>query len=242
MKRINIFRAFTFLFIGSLFIASCEKSEAVIDVSEKESQEEGFNSVTGNSDSASEETSEVLSPVLHLKYDAAMSKEDVEAASEMEVAKYIKENKSTAKSTEWFYKVQTNTGTQSHNDTDGNVWARVNFLTDVGHRHLSWMKLDHAWPYNDHEGGWGVYLFKSTIQNPSIGWLEAENANLALQGTDGWYVKNFDIHVHTSYQSGSASGSTHVFSSPEIWLDNSTSSGWDYYYTGNVGSGRMNFN
>lgn len=241
MKRINIFKTFAILLVGSLFVVACEKSEGAIDLSEKENQEEGFTSTTGNNDSATEDTSDALSPVLQMQYDASMSREEVEASFDLAVAKYIKENGKADKSTEWYYKVQTYTGTQSYNDTDGSVWARVNFLTDRGHRHLSWMKLDHAWPYNDHEGGWGTYLFKSPIQNPSIGWLEAESATLALGGTDGWYVRYFDIHVYTSDQTASATGGTHIISDPEVWLDNSTSSGWDYYSTGNVGYGRMNF-
>ena len=242
MKNQNNFKMSVLAFSYALLIVSCDKTEAEIELPKTDTQEEGFMSKTGNSDAAPEDTSEMLSPLFHEHFDGAMSKEEVAANFDEAVSKYMKENPNVSKSsTEWYYQVQTYTGTQTHNDTDANVWGRVDFVTDRGHRHLAYVELDKGLFYNSREGGWDTYFFRSTTQNPSINWLEAERATLALQGTDGWYVKYFDIHVHSADQSAAASGSTHVYSDPEQWLDNASSSGWDYYSTGTVGNGRMNF-
>ena len=94
---------------------------------------------------------------------------------------------------------------------------------------------------NDRENGaWDFYYFGTHVS--SINWIEAESAVLALQGTDGWHIRFFDIRVWSSRQFSSAIGNSRAISSPQIWLDNNTSTGWDYYNTGNVGTGRTTFN
>jgi len=242
MKYLDNLKIMVLVFGSVLFIASCDKSETETELPKTDTQEEGFMSKTGNSDSAIEETSEMLSPLLHIHFDSALSKEDVDAKFDEAVGTYLKENKIADKSSKnWYYKIQTYTGKGRNNETDANVWGRVDFVTDRGHRHLAWVELDSGLFYDSREGGWDAYLFRSTSQNPSINWVEAERATLALQGTDGWYVKRFDVHVHTSYQSTSATGGSHIFSNPNQWLDNANSSGWDYYGTGKVGYGRLNF-
>ncbi len=222
-----------------LVMASCEKSETDTPLPIERGQEEGFNSTTGNNDSEIDANSEVLSPLLHKRYDASLSKKEAEALFSVAVSKFEKENGYASKTSGFInFEVSTTTSNLAHSQTDGNVWARVNFLTDKGHKHLPWFRLNNEG--DDRENGsWDFYYFGTHVS--SISWLEAENAVVALQGTDGWHIRYFDVRVISWNQSSSASGSTRIYSNPEIWLDNSTASGWDYYNTGNVGYGRLNY-
>lgn len=239
MKNINVLTTLAMVVVWALFAVSCEKSETETDLPKEDSQDEGFNSHTGHNDSIMDVTSKTLSPLLHLRYDASLSKEEAEASFDMAVAKFIKENGHAEKTSSYFtFRVWTRTGNLSHSQTDGNVWARFNFLTDKGPKHLPWVRLNNEG--DDRENGaWDFYYFGSHAS--SINWLETKSATLALQGTDGWYVKYFDVRVYSWDQYVSATGSTRILSDPETWLDNATSGGWDYYYTGYVGTGRLNF-
>lgn len=240
MRKISNFRTLAFLFICVFFATSCEKTETETDLPKEESNEDGFYSKTGNNDSEIEKTSEILTPLLHKRYDASLSKEEASALFQAEVAQFSKENGHTNRTASYFYfDVQTRTSNYAHSQTDGNVWARFNFLTDQGPKNLPWTRLNNEG--DDRENGaWDFYHFGTHVS--SINWLEAKSATLALQGTDGWHVKYFDTRVYSWDQFSSATGNTRAISNPEIWLDNNTSTGWDYYYTGNVGTGRTTFN
>lgn len=239
MKKINLYRTLAFLFVCNFFAVSCEKSETETELPIEESQVEGFNSKTGNNDSSVEMTSEALSPLLHVRYDASLTKEEAEASFDTAVSEFVKENGHASKSSSYFtFRVQTRTGNLAHSQTDGSVWARFNFLTDKGYKYLPWTKLNNAGD-DRQNGAWDFYYFGTHVS--SINWLEGKSASLALKGTDGWYVKYFDVRVYATDQYVSATGNTRILSNPEIWLDNATANGWDYYYTGNTGSGRTNF-
>lgn len=239
MKKISISKTFALLFVFILLALSCEKTETETDLPDRDNQEEGFTSKTGNNDSEIEIASGVLSPLLHKRYNAFLNKEEAEALFNTAISEFIKENGYVHKSSSYFnFKVATRTGNYAHSQTDGNVWARFNFLTDKGHQYLPWVRMNNEG--DDRENGsWDFYYFGTHA--PSINWLEAESGSLALQGTDGWYVKYFDLRVLSWDQQVNATGSTRFLSDPETWLDNTTSSGWDYYYTGNIGTGRLNF-
>jgi len=240
MKRTSIFKTLLFLMGCTFFTISCEKSETEIDLPAEETSEEAFHSKTGNNDSEIEISSAILEPLLHKQYDASLSKKEAKALFGAEVSKFMKENKLTSRSSSYFYfQVETRTSNYAHSQTDGNVWARFNFLTDQGNLNLPWTRLNNSG--DDRENGaWDFYYFGTHVS--SINWLEAKSATLALQGTDGWHVRYFDTRVYSWKQSSSATGNTRAISNPETWLDNNTATGWDFYYTGNVGTGRTTFN
>lgn len=224
----------------ALAIMSCEKSEYDPSVHDNEPQEEGFTSETNNSDSEIEISSEILTPLLHKRYDASLSKNEASALFHAEVAKFEKENGHSNRSASYIkFEVWTRTSNYAHSQTDGNVWARFNFLTDQGSKNLPWARLNNAGD-DRQNGAWDFYYFGAHVS--SINWFEAKSSTVALQGTDGWHIKYFDIRVWGHKQYSSATGNSRVLSNPEIWLDNSTSTGWDYYYTGYVGTGRTTFN
>lgn len=225
----------------ALILVSCQKEETENDliIEESQEQEEGFISKTGNNDSEINPTSDVMSPLLHIQYDASLSKEEAAGLFHAAVSKFEKEKGYADRPSSYFnFEVRTKTSTLVHSQTDGNVWARFNFLTDKGHQHLPWVKLNNEG--NDRESGaWDFYYFGTHAS--SINWLEAESATLALQGTNGWHVTFFDVYAYHYNQPVNASGKTRILSNPETWLDNTTSSGWDYYNTGNIGTYRLNF-
>lgn len=228
------------IIVLALVMTSCQKEEPQNELFIENTQEEGFVSKTGNNDSEIEATSEVLTPLLHRSYDASMSKEEAAALFHADVAKFEKENGKTNRPGKYIkFEVWTLTSSLSHSQTDANVWARANFLTDKGSKNVPWFRLNNEG--NDRENGaWDFYYFGT--HTSSINWFEAKSATVALQGTDGWHIKYFDIRVWGSKQYSSASGNSRVLSNPESWLDNNTSSGWDYHNTGYVGTGRTTFN
>lgn len=240
MKSTNTFGSIAFVLACLFFSISCEKLETEADLPTEEVEVEGFKSETGNYDSAIESTSEVLLPLLHLRYDASLSQEEASALFNTAVSKYMKESGQANKTASYFYfEVWTRTSNYAHSQTDGSVWARFYFMTDKGSKNLPWARLNNEGD-DRQNGAWDFYYFGTHAS--SISWLEAQSTQVALKGTDGWHVKYFDIRVWAYKQSADATGNTRVLSNPELWLDNTTSSGWDYYYTGNVGTGRMNFN
>lgn len=226
----------------TLVLVSCQKEETENDLRIEKSQEEGFFSKTGNNDSELDTSSEILIPLLHKQYDASLSREDVEASFEADVSKFMKEESKANRPRSYVYiQVATRTGTYSHSESDANIWARVNFLTDKGSHLPPWFKLDDPIRNDFENGAWDFFYFGVHIS--SINWVEVENATLALQGTDGWYVQWFDVHLkNDSRYEGAASGRSDIYSNPQSWMDNSTSSGWDFHSTGNVGRGRLTFN
>lgn len=226
----------------ALVMVSCQKEETENNLSIEESQEEGFISDTRNSDSKIETGKQVLLPLLHKRYDTSLSREEVEISFEAEVSKFMKEEGKADRSRSYIYfQISTRTGTHAYSETDANIWASVKFLTDKGGHRPPWVKLNYTSRGEFENGSWDFFYFGVHI--PSADWVEVESAILALQGTDGWYVKWFDIHLkNDSRYFGGASGRSDIYSNPETWLDNSTSSGWDFHNTGNVGRGRLNFN
>jgi len=227
------------LIVLSLVLTSCQKEETENDPFIENSQEEGFFSKTGNNDSEIEISSDFLTPLLHRSYDSSLSKEEAVALFHQEVSKYEKENGETQRASYVRFEVWTRTSDIAHSQTDANVWARVNFLTDQGSKNVPWFRLNNEGD-DRQNGAWDFYYFGTHIS--SISWFEAKSSTVALQGTDGWHIKYFDIRVWGHKQFPSATGNSRVLSNPEIWLDNSTASGWDYHYTGYVGTGRTTFN
>ncbi len=227
------------LILFALIMSSCEKNETEIESQFEEGLEEGFKSATKNSDSEIESTTGTLSPLLHVRYDASLSRKEAETAFALEISRYEKENSNSSRTSSYLrFQVSTKTGNYAYSQTDGNVWGRFNFLTDQGYKVLPWVRMDNDGVDRQNDS-WDFYYFGTHIS--SMNWVEAGSATLALQGTDGWYVKWFDVRVYSWHQYSSATGSTRILSDPEQWLDNTTSSGWDYYYSGNTGYGRLNF-
>lgn len=230
------------LIVCALLMSSCEKSETEIELPVQQNEDEGFKSLTNQSDSEMDAGSEALLPLLHIRYDASMSKKEADAAFAGEIAKYEKEHtmvRANRPSSYLRFQVSTRTGSYVNSQTNGNVWGRFNFMTDQGYKVLPWVRMDNEGDDRQNDS-WDFYYYGTHIS--SINWVEAGSGTLALQGTDGWYVKWFDIKALPSYQYNRATGGTAIYSDPEQWLDNTTASGWDYYYTGNTGYGRLNFN
>lgn len=230
------------LMLLALVMVSCQKEETENDRFIEKTQEEEFMSKTGNSDSEIETTSEVLTPLLHKRYDASLSKEEAAALFDIEVSKFKKENGHDDKPSTYFYFIAaTKTGTLSHSQTDGVVKGRFNFLTDKGQVETSWKTLNLEG--DDRENGAWDYYYIASGHIDSVNWVECKNASLALKGTDGWYLEFFNVYVRPSNQApgSGATGGSFIFSVAQTWLDNTTSGGWDYYHTGNVGFGTINF-
>jgi len=235
----------------AIFMTSCEQ-EAIISTTDTldVNSEENFKSTTGNANDTTPllpDGVEAEKPLLHVRFSADMSEDEVEEQWGKMVDEYVSSLNTTAEelesrgvSTEWFSSVRTRTGTQTHNDTDATVYARLNFRSDRGIKTHSWYHLNNSGDDRE-KGDWDVYLFRSELPGQAVSWIEVRWAQLALRGTDGWFVTDFDIYVHPYYQSTGSSGSSYIFASPGLWMDNASSSAWDYYYTGVIGSGRLNF-
>lgn len=233
MKK--IIKSGLFLVSGIMLLASCQKEEL--------NREEGLMSKTGNQelvdDSAGDELLQT-EVVLHMQYSKDLTAEEAEAEWNKDVANFEMPSNLKAYSTEWFFRVRTHTGPQTNNGTDGRVECKIRFTTNIGGYITGRYNLNNAG--NDREeGDWDFYLVRTYIANRAISWLEVDYAYLYLQGTDGWFPTDFDVYATPYYQSIPATGGTYIFSAPNVWLDNNSSTGWDTYYTGNIGYGRLRF-
>lgn len=247
MKNAIEFIKYVLALLVLLFITSCARDDNY--EAPDENEQEAFLSTTGNSDSPEIEEvgSEGLDgalmayPVMQMHFDAEMSHEEAKAIFDNQFKEFMKtyESEEKAFSTEWFFKVWTYTGTQTDNDTDGTVHASVNFFTDKGTKHTTYMNLDNFG--NDREGGWEVYVLRTFIPGQAVSYVRANHAHIRLQGKDGWFLRDYYVYVTRFDQSLTATGGSFIVSHPNVWLDNNSSSAWDYYYTGNIGYGTLNF-
>jgi len=232
----------------SIFFISCEKTDDVTDATAIQA-EEGNRSTTNNAQEISiDENTEVLKPIMYKSFDGDLSKEEVEVKWKKEVKTFIEKYKlenpqivERGFSTELFFDIYTRTGCQTNNNTDGDAYARFNFRSNNGTRTTSWYELDNFG--DDREKcDWDIYLMRRDgLSGEVITYAEARWAQLALKGTDGWFPTDFDIHIHNSDQTVSATGASHIYSAPNTWLDSSSSGAWDYYSTGTIGFGRLSF-
>ncbi len=238
-------RMYAIIAVGMMCITSCEKPEENQIISK--TQEEGFMSTTGNSETIlmnNDPSTKMIesTQLLHMHFDKELSKEEATAKFNKKVTEFMKTYQSANEkgvSTEWFYRVDTYTGYQNANGTDGTVRVLTWFYTDRGYVGTSYEYLDNSG--DDREGGWDFYLLSAEYPGKAVSWVEAYEARLELQGTDGWFVKQFDIEMWYHLQNVPATGYTTIQSDPNVWLDNSTSSGWDHYNTGAIGTGRVSF-
>ncbi len=221
-------------------IASCEQPDGETDFINT-NERAGFLSTTGNSDEIIEDKSEPEIPLLHKRLNGDLSEEEANSKFSEAVAEYMaKSNVSNkAVSTEWYYRIATYTGTQTDNGTDGNVKAGVYFKTDKGVYNLQNIVLNN--PGDDHEPGkWDYYLFKASIPGQAVSWVRIISSKIQLQGTDGWFVKQFHTYMVVSDQTVPASGATNSYTFPNVWLDNHCANCWDSYVR-RGGYGKLEF-
>ncbi len=240
MKNIINLGIFALLTLGILGIVSCEKAE--INTETNQVVEEGFKSTTGRSgETISHTGSKTSLPVLHMHFDEGVSMEEATLKWDNAVREYISKQPIQNKmvSTEWFYRVWTKTGTQSNNDTDGDVGTYARFSTSVGNFNPPFNWMDNFG--DDREGGWDAYLFKTAFPDRAVAWVEIDGATLYLKGQDGWFVTDFVIQIWASDQTVPATGFSGFWASPNVWLDSPTDSSWDSFNSGNIGTGRVNF-
>lgn len=176
-----------------------------------------------------------------MHFDEGVSMKDATMQWNNAVQEYISKQPIHNKmvSTEWFYRVWTKTGTQSNNDTDGDVGTYARFNTSVGNFNPPFNWMDNFG--DDREGGWDAYLFKTAFPDRAVAWVEIDGATLYLKGQDGWFVTDFVIQIWASDQTVPATGFSGFWARPNVWLDSPTDASWDSFNSGNIGTGRINF-
>lgn len=215
-------------------MSSCQKIDDL-------KKAEGLKSTTGSQEYNVEDEEGIVESevVFHKHYDGNLTKEEVNALWEEDV-KGLTFAPLKGYSTEWFHKVQIRTGTQTNNETDGAVACKIVYRTSHhSNAYTSYRNLDN--PGDDREGGWDIYILRSTISGSAIQWIELKSASLRLKGTDGWFVTDFDVLEKPQHQTVPATGLSTIWSAPNQWLDSNTSSQYDYYHTGTIGTGRLTF-
>lgn len=236
------------LVTAAILLTSCEQETILSGVDSNETMVndmEGFKSTTNNADSSFDDSNEVLEPIFSMSFDGDLTREEADAQWAKAVEEYKSNLNSTelenrAFSTEWFFYAVTRTGTQTSNDTDAKINVRVGFNTSKGYYTTPFYRMNN--PGNDFEkGDWNYFFFRTYIPYEAVEWVEAKWGQLALKGTDGWFVTNFNVFVSRLHQTLPASGYTYMYSQPNVWLDNPSSGGWDYFYSGWIGNGRLNF-
>lgn len=198
--------------------------------------------VCPSSDPSATETKEVQGrQVLSAHFDASQTEEEREEAWTKMVESYkAKKAASKTASVLMFYiRAVITTGTIENAATDGGVELRTN-VSCVTYRPLmgdGWInfsvfaKLDN--PGDDREGGNDYYLIEYDDpydQNTRFKDLSIRQYYLGLKGTDGWYVTNTKVSVNASDHPGST-GNSIVNVPDNYWLDNTTSTAWDWFYS-----------
>lgn len=221
-----------------LFVVSCDMNDKIeLD----DNLKEGLKSNTGDGGLVSmSDAREIQSEVIfHKRYPSNLKLEEAEKLWRQEIKELNIPSLKSAYSTEWFHFVMTQTGPQTYNGTDGSVYTRIYYNTDAGY-YQTGTSLNN--PGDDREeGNWDFYFVRSYIPGEAVQWVEERKAILYLRGTDGWFVTRFYVCLLAKDQSIPASGDSYILSSPNVWLDNSTSDAWDSYDTGVIGFGRLNF-
>lgn len=222
-------------------LASCDKSK------ETTAPAEGYVSTTDKTVAVEfNDNEEFVTPLFQMHFSDDVSKEEGEARFDKAFAQHkienkdIFSNKHRGVSTEWFFKIQTYTGTQTNNETDGKVMGKLTYLTNIGTYHTNWRTLDNSG--DDREGGWDIYIFRSFIADAAVSWIEIKKEEIGLLGTDGWFLKDFDAIIKPANQNVPATGYSSIFRDVNRWLDSPSSSQWDTWSSGTVNNtGRLNF-
>ncbi len=239
MKRMIMLKNLMFATLLGLLIVSCEQPDGETEFINT-NETEGFVSNTEKSDVFFEIETKTERPLLHMSFEGNISEADATAKFDEAIKVYLTKNKPENKgvSTEWYYRVATLTGTQSHNDTDGAVRVRIFFETNKGIKNeLVWLNN----PGHDRQKGqWDYYMFVTSLPGEAVSWVKLNTAHLQLRGTDGWFVKQFHTYMVASDQTVPATGATNIYTFPNVWLDNTCMRCWDTYKTGQ-GYGKLNF-
>ncbi|TSE03995.1 hypothetical protein [Aquimarina algiphila] len=230
------------ILLGIVFIA-CEKEGVKTEI--VEFNEEEFTSETGNHDQVLDiKNEEIQQPLLHMSFDKNLSKEENELKWKKKVKEYVNKNANQNKgvSTHVIYEIITHTGSQPNHDTNGDVMAKVEFVHDQGRRITRYLALDNGDDRNTDQVD--VYLFDLQFNNTAISWIEVDEAHLRLRGTNNWFVKSFDVAIWKSDQTVPATSDSNgafLLSDPNLWMDNQTETGWDYYHAEGLSYSRVNF-
>ena len=223
-------------------VTSCKKTETVPNAI---NIEEGYLSTTNNADQMKDiDLSDVETPVFQQSFSGDLTEEAADAEWKKAVKEYMETLPNVEdiedRSTNSFYTLlKTYTGAVTNAETNGTVYAATIFDSNLGIISSKWLKLDHS-DADRRRGTWDFYMIKNTFDS-QIDWVQLHSANIALRGTDAWYLKHYDTLLLPEYQTVSSTGSSGIGSNPSVWLDSELPTSYDFYYTGKTGNGRLNF-
>lgn len=225
----------------TFLLTSCEKNN--LQENEISDKEQEINTELLRPDLV--ETNKPMKQILHLKLDGNLSIAEASERWNTYKAQYFEENNSNLNqkrtNDEVTFSVYTITGdNRSWYGTDGDVYCYIGFRTNATTFRYAFSELDNFG--DDREpGDYDFYLFEFETGDIPISWIEIDNAWLALKGSDCWFVDDFKAYVSRHYQSENAWGYTEV--EPNNINEYMCGSGnnFDWYYTNNIGVGRLNF-
>ncbi|MEW7278982.1 hypothetical protein ABW636_10340 [Aquimarina sp. 2201CG1-2-11] len=215
-----------FILCGILAITSCEKSEFENEsVQVQEASREEINS---------DHTTALKKPIFHASYDKNLTEKEANAKFEKDaknfINKYKQKNSNRSSSTNWLIRVATRTGQIQNAETDDDVTFTATFEVFSNSGKFIIFKspdfiLDN--PIDDREQGqWDYYIFSinyspnfSSSSKP-LSHIILETTQIKLSGNDGWYVTYFNVDAPSYIQPKPTSGSTRIYTQPNVWLDN----------------------
>ena len=216
-------------------MTSCQKEDTIVD--QTGTVEEGNLSTTNNIEQLEIDETTAEKPVFHKSFSSDLTKEEAKAEWTKAVDEYIKalpkeEVEERSHCSGFYMSVQTLTGSQLYAGTDGSVSTKIYLKSSKGDIQTKWYSLNN--PGDDRErGDWDFYLVRYD-NSSSLNWFGIESTKLALKGTDGWYVKYFDVYIQ---KPSGTTGYSNLISDPLTWLDSSQSYLWDYYTNAYKGKG-----
>jgi len=227
----------------TITMTSCEKTGTINDSTDIQ---EEFLNTTGNSGKIEIDVANAQKPLFHKSFNGNLSREETEIKWNKIVKEYLEANpiKNTGvedrSSNFWDVVIRTRTG---NNGTDADVYARIFYRTNQGDIIEGWTDFELNNFGDDRETGDIDYYYFRHYSNSPISWVELNNAQLALKGTDAWDVEWYDIYSDS--QDFNSTGFYRLYTDPNITLYNSNSQMWDYYDTNSgeiiSSGGRLNF-
>jgi len=251
MKQSNKYRLFITVLTFIMIFVSCEKPETQEIISDTAVQE-GFYSTTGNANSTIDinnvqDDDLTLESFFHIQLDGGMSEEKAMALADKKMREYLAsdEGLNARGSSEVFIKIGVLTGSQNGNGTNANIWFRLGLRYQglFGKATTSWGNFRQNNNVFGRQGQWD-FVYARAIPEPGgplITSIGLRWGQLALQGTDEWVVRRFNVEILTSDQTAPAVGYSSLFAIPNVILDNIGTMDWDYYFTGNIGQGSVAF-
>ncbi len=185
-----------------------------------------------------EEENEIVEDVdvrvgLEMTFSNDMNPDEIETQWNEALTRYLESNESNRTTTSWAFIIRTFTGSGASHGTTGNVRSTIVFNTNTSRSRARNIPLFQPTPGAQH------FRYMEVINASPRTSVSLRSTRVQLQGTDNWFPTRFDVYMPNYLQPNSSSGArptggSAIYRTPNQFLVNSTSGGWDTFSSGVV--------